>query len=283
METLAKDPGNYNGTMSRAELEREAGEKIFTSSMEETRNTLDKSVNNYDSRKSYNGWIKMSDGTWERQTSSWSSWSPTSQSGRGGGGITYDNKNRYGNDYQGSGNGNNYESGDFDSGWVTMPDGNNHDSGNSDSEWVLMPDGTRHRKTFGLWSSWSSSSQFGIDDDYQKTYFSSSNSLNSNSDGGSGIFGSGNSISSSTTSSASSSGGSSSSLPKGQWVWNQSADDGKGKWEWSANTVQESNSHGKALDDNSIKHETGETGKDSTGNYYSYRSTLQPRFNFTIH
>ena len=252
----AKGPGDYNGTMSRAELEREAGEKVFTSINEETRNALDKSGNNYDPGKSYNGWVKMPDGTWERQTSSWSSWSSSSQSGKDRVGITYDNQIRNGNDYQGSGNGINYESGSSDSGWVTMPDG------------------TRDRKTIGLWSSWSSSYQSGTDNSGGKsrtgqTHFSSSNSMNSYSNGGQNSFGSGYSSSTSSSPSSSSSGGSSSSLPKGQWVWNQSADDGKGKWEWSTNTDQESRSHGEVLDHNSTKHETGDMEKDSTGTYLS--------------
>ena len=259
--------------------------KLFTSNNEETKNDLDKSGNN--------GWVKMPDGTWERQASSWSSWSSSSQSGKNGGDITYGNQNRYGNDYQGSGNGNNSKSSSSDSGWVTMPDG------------------SRHRKTLGLWSSWSSSSQSdsymeAIKKDldmimnrknrYGNDYQGSGNEDGNNyglgssysgwvempdgswrrkqSSSSSSVFhGSSynynNAISSSTTSSSSSSGGSSSSLPKGQWVWDQSADDGKGRWEWSTNTVQESRSHGEVLDHNSIKYETGDMGKDSTGNYYS--------------
>ena len=59
--------------------------------------------------------------------------------------------------------------------------------------------------------------------------FSSSREDTSNG-GGQTLFGTGYSRSSSSSSS-SSSGGSSSSLPKGQWVWDQSADNGKGKWE----------------------------------------------------
>ena len=69
-------------------------------------------------------------------------------------------------------------------------------------------------------------------------------SLSSNrggaSDGGQTLFGSG--YTSSSSSSSSSSGGSNrSSPPKGQWVWDQTADGGKGKWEWSTTTAIEEN------------------------------------------
>ena len=100
-------------------------------------NTLDNSGNNYDSGSSDSGWVTRPDGTRHRQQSSWSSWSSSTGTGVGGGGVTYDNRNNYGSGYRGG-----------------MDDGKNYDSGNSDSGWVTMPDGSRRREQ----SSWSSSS-----------------------------------------------------------------------------------------------------------------------------
>ena len=94
-----------------------------------------------------------------------------------------------------------------------------------------------------------------------------SSSREENSDGGQTLFGTGYSKSSSTSSS-SSSGGSRFTLPKGQWVWDQTADDGKGKWEWSTTAVVEKTS-------SVTKSSSGSQGggqSSSDGSYTSFSS-----------
>jgi hypothetical protein len=93
-----------------------------------------------------------------------------------------------------------------------------------------------------------------------------SSSREDNSDGGQTLFGTGYSKSSSTSSS-SSNGGSRSSLPKGQWVWDQTADAGKGKWEWSTTTGEQKTS--------SVTKSSGSQGggqSSSDGSYTSFSS-----------
>lgn len=93
-----------------------------------------------------------------------------------------------------------------------------------------------------------------------------SSSQEDNSDGGQTLFGTGYSKSSSTSSS-SSNGGSRSSLPKGQWVWDQTADAGKGKWEWSTTTGEQKTS--------SVTKSSGSQGggqSSSDGSYTSFSS-----------
>ena len=68
-----------------------------------------------------------------------------------------------------------------------------------------------------------------------------SSSQDSTVGGGQNLFGGGYSKTSSSSSSSSSIISSRSSPPKGQWVWDQSADGGKGKWEWSTTTSVEEN------------------------------------------
>ena len=95
---------------------------------------------------------------------------------------------------------------------------------------------------------------------------------------------------SSYSSSSSSSEGSSTSLPKGQWVWNQSADNGKGKWEWSTATFQESHfSVTKASETQGSGRSSGDesytsfaSGKDSTGNHLPFTKIFMASFLFNL-
>ena len=145
-----------------------------------------------------------------------------------------------GNDYQGSRNGN----------------GKNRSSGSYYPGWMKMPDGSWRREQSS------------------RSSFSSSNSVDSSSAGRQNLFGS------SYSSSSSSSEGSSPLLPKGQWVWNQSADNGKGKWEWSTTTFQESHfsvtkaseTQGSGRSSGGESYTSFASGKDSTGNYHLQRS-----------
>ena len=179
-------PGNYHGTMSKEELERDAGGRIFGSNNMETR----KQVEN------------------------------TRYQGRG-----YSN----GNAYQGSSNTATYEEGSY------------YDQGNREK----YNSGGRSRTG--------------------QTSFATS-TLES-SDGEQNLFGNGYSASSSSSTSSSSRGSSNrSSPPKGQWVWDQSADGGKGKWEWSTTTTIEENT-------SSVTKTSGSQGGGYTSNDSKYTHT----------
>ena len=185
----AQGPGDYHGTMSKAELEREAGGRIFSgSSSQETRQQVENtryrggaaagesysddndvvvtkggrwvwsetnnkweweeagggggsrlSGNNVqtDSGSDDSGWVQLSNGTWTRRQSSWSS-SSSSQSGV-----------RYGGGSQGG-----VATGAMVNGGQAGEWG---DQGNNSTGWVTMPDGTMVKKS-SSWASWSSSS-----------------------------------------------------------------------------------------------------------------------------
>ena len=153
----ARGPGDYHGTMSKNELENNAGGQIFGSTNTETRNQVENTR--------YQG---------------------------------------------GSFSNNNAEQG----GGATYQEGSYYDQENR----ARYNSGGRSRTG----QSTASSSGEGV------------------SSGGQSLFGSGYSKSSSSSSS-SGSGSSRSSPPKGQWVWDQTADGGKGKWEWSTTTSIEEN------------------------------------------
>jgi len=93
------------------------------------------------------GWVKLANGTWTRQQSSWSS-SSSSESGQG-----------HGSSGQGFGSGSTQvENTRQGQGAVHGSSGlGNSGSGSNDSGWSLLPNGTYVRKT-SSWSSWSSSS-----------------------------------------------------------------------------------------------------------------------------
>lgn len=153
----ARGPGDYHGTMSKNELENNAGGQIFGSTNTETRNQVENTR--------YQG---------------------------------------------GSFSNNNAEQG----GGATYQEGSYYDQENR----ARYNSGGRSRTG----QSTASSSGEGV------------------SSGGQSLFGSGYSKSSSSSSS-SGSGSSRSSPPKGQWVWDQTADGGKGKWEWSTTASIEEN------------------------------------------
>ena len=203
----ARGPGDYHGTMSRAELEREAGGRVFSSGANtETRHQVDNTqyragntnagetyssgsqladddvvvtnggrwvwseVNNKweweaaggsgdarssqtsDSGSEDSGWVQLANGTWTRKTSSWSSSAQSSV--------------RYGEDAMaGVGTGAVF-SGDQVASRVSsgqlVPAGHQGgewgDQGDNSTGWVTRPDGTMVKKS-SSWASWSSTSQ----------------------------------------------------------------------------------------------------------------------------
>ena len=203
----ARGPGDYHGTMSRAELEREAGGRVFSGGANtETRHQVDNTqyragntnagetyssgsqladddvvvtnggrwvwseVNNKweweaaggsgdarssqtsDSGSEDSGWVQLANGTWTRKTSSWSSSAQSSV--------------RYGEDAMaGVGTGAVF-SGDQVASRVSsgqlVPAGHQGgewgDQGDNSTGWVTRPDGTMVKKS-SSWASWSSTSQ----------------------------------------------------------------------------------------------------------------------------
>ena len=103
---------------------------------------------------------------------------------------------------------------------------------------------------------------------------SSSSSQDSTVGGGQNLFGGGYSKTSSSSSSSSSISSSRSSPPKGQWVWDQLADGGKGKWEWSTTTSVEENQSSVTKTSGS---QSGGGYSSSDGSYTSFSSSGNDR------
>ena len=229
--------------------------------------------NNYDTGSSDSGWVVQPDGSKRREHSSWSSWSSSSSTGYG------DGSSYNGGGGGGSGLGNNYDTGSSDSGWITMPDGSKRREQSSWSSTSSVENsGTYGRGSFGSGSAASSSSrgtnrvspsasetQLGgggsttyeegsyydhenrakyDDNGRSRTGYTHSSSSSGSSDGGQNLFGSGYSSGSSSSSLSSSSSSSSRDYGSstGSWVWNQSAKDGKGEWQWTSTTTNEDSS-----------------------------------------
>ena len=164
----AQGPGDYHGTMSKTELEREAGGKIFSGSRsQETRDQVDRteyrggqsynSGGTYDVGGSYNsgggynmGETYSSGNTYSSSNSGYNTGSSSSDNDivvtKGGRWVWSDTKNSW--EWEGE---DGSRGGSQSSGVQT-------DSGSDDSGWVQLSNGTWTRRQ----SSWSSSSQSGV-------------------------------------------------------------------------------------------------------------------------
>ena len=206
----ARGPGDYHGTMSKSELEREAGGSVFGGGgSSETRQQVENTQyrgSTYNAGETYNsgsslsdddvvvtnggrwvwsevnnkweweaaggsggsgdarssqtsdsgsddsGWVQLANGTWTRQTSSWSSSAQSSvrygEDGARGGVAT-------GTVFSGEQVGSRVAAGQL------VPAGQQGgqwgDEGNNSTGWVTRPDGTMVKKS-SSWASWSSSS-----------------------------------------------------------------------------------------------------------------------------